>query len=101
MRAAALALATLSLVACNNVIIGNGQARSVPLRFRGSPPDATVTIDDQRAGSLDMVASRGVRVLPGKHRISIEAPGYLPYDTVVDAKDAVVIVEAKLAPVPD
>ena len=73
----------------------------MPLRIRGTPPDATVTIDDQRVGSLSLVTARGIRVLPGRHRISVEAAGYLPFDLAVEAKDAVVVVEVKLLPVPD
>ena len=98
--ARALGIAVVS-TACGNVIVASPGAQTVPLRIRGTPPDATVTIDDQRVGSLSLVAARGIRVLPGRHRISVEAAGYLPFDVAVEAKDAVVVVEVKLAPVPD
>ena len=92
----------LGLVACSNVIVGTeGRPQTVPVRLRGTPPDATVTIDDQRVGSLELVASRGMRVAPGRHRLTVEAPGFLPFDTIVEAKDIVVQVEVKLVPVPD
>jgi hypothetical protein len=96
--AAMLALADLA--GCGNVVIGGGP-QSVPLRFHGSPPDASVTIDDVRVGPLGMVAARGVRVLPGKHHVTVEAPGYLPSDRVVDAKDGVILVDVALVPVPE
>ncbi len=60
-----------------------------------------MTIDDQRVGSLALVAARGIRVLPGRHRISVEAAGYLPFDVAIEAKDAVVPVDVALVPVPD
>jgi hypothetical protein len=93
---------SLSLAACGNVMIGTaGTPRSVPMRVRGTPGDASVTIDDQRVGSLAIVAARGMRVPPGRHRVSIEAPGYFPYDVVVEAKDEVVLVDVRLTPIPD
>ncbi|MGO8992414.1 MAG: PEGA domain-containing protein [Polyangiaceae bacterium] len=94
-------LLMLAATECGNVIVGTPSAQTVPLRIHGSPPDATVTIDDQRVGSLSLVAARGIRVLPGRHRISVEEAGYLPFDVAVEAKDAVVPVEVKLVPVPD
>ena len=107
MRAAAAGgLATVMALAmlggCSNVIVGTeGRPQSVPLRLHGTPPDATVTIDDQRVGSLALVAGRGIRVPPGKHRITVEATGFFPFDTAIEARDAVVLIEVKLVPVPD
>ena len=101
MRALAL-LGTLALGACGNVIVGSPEGpRTVPIRLAGTPPDATVTIDDQRVGSLALVAARGMRVLAGRHRISVESAGYLPWDRVVEAKDEVIRVEVKLVPIPE
>jgi PEGA domain len=94
-------VSALLLPACENVIVGTPGARTVPLRFSGTPADATVTIDDQRAGSMQLVSMRGVRVLPGKHHVSVEAQGYVPYDAVIVAKDDVVRIDARLVPVPD
>jgi hypothetical protein len=99
---AGLAGILLGSIACSNVIVGTeGRPQSVPLRLRGTPPDATVTIDDQRVGSLALVAARGMRVAPGKHRVTVEAAGFLPFDAVIEAKDAVVALDVKLVPVPD
>jgi hypothetical protein len=77
------------------------QPRTVSLRVAGGPPQATVTVDDQIVGSLEIVAARGVALPPGPHRISVEAPGFLPWDKIVEAKDAPVKLEVRLEPIPD
>ena len=97
LAAAVMALAT----ACSNVIVGSPSAQSVPIRLRGTPPEATVTIDDQRVGSLALVQARGMRVLPGRHRITVEKEGYLPFDKAVEAKDETVVVDVALVKTPD
>jgi hypothetical protein len=50
-----------------------------------APRWAHVTIDDEPIGSLDHVVRQGVALPPGKHRITIELEGYLPWDQEVDA----------------
>jgi hypothetical protein len=102
-RGAVLALALVVVTAgCSNVIVGTaGRPQTVPVRLQGSPPDATVTIDDQRVGPLALIAARGIRIAPGRHWLTVEAAGYLPFDTAIDAKDEVVAVDVKLVPVPD
>lgn len=98
----AMAGLLLGLAACSNVIIGTeGRPHTVPIRLRGTPPNATVTMDDQRVGTLELVAARGMRVAPGRHHLTVEAPGFLPFDLAVDAKETLVQVEVKLVPVPD
>lgn len=79
------------------------EPRTISLRMAGSPPNASVTIDDQFVGSLDVVAARGVALPPGQHRITVEAAGFFPFDTIVEAKESSgpVRVEAKLTPIPD
>src|SRR5262249_8797816 len=96
---AAVALASSALVAC-------GPARQPPtisMRMVGSPPNASVTIDDIFVGRLDLVSAHGVALPPGSHRISVEAPGYLPWDKIVEAKDPAspVRLEVRLVPMPD
>ncbi|HEY2510773.1 MAG TPA: PEGA domain-containing protein [Polyangiaceae bacterium] len=102
-RAAGLAsaMALVGASACSNVIVGSPRAQSVPVRIRGTPPEATVTIDDQRVGSLAVVQARGMRVLPGRHRITVEKEGYLPFDKAVEAKDETVVVDVALVKTPD
>jgi hypothetical protein len=76
---------------------------TVSLRLQGAPPDATVVIDDQDIGPLGFVESHGVALPPGKHHISVTAPGYFPWDKAVDAKpgDPLVRFAVVLVPVPD
>jgi hypothetical protein len=95
----ALAFSCLLAVACSPAVAPRG--RTVSLRMRGSPPSATVTVDDVLVGPLDVVSARGVALPRGPHRVSVEAPGYLPWDRVVDALDAPVVLDVRLAPTPD
>jgi len=69
----------------------------------GGPENASVTVDDQFVGTLDVVARRGVALPPGKHRVTVEAPGHLPWDKLVEAKegDAPIRLDVKLVPIPD
>lgn len=97
-RRAALALA-VTLIACGPA----REPKTVSLRVIGSPPEATVTIDDIFVGRLDMVIARGVALPVGTHRISVEAPGYLPWDRVVEAKEGAgpVRLDIRLNAIPD
>jgi len=69
----------------------------------GSPPNATVTIDDIFVGRLDLVSARGVALPVGEHRVSVEAPGYLPWDKLVEAKEgqSPVRLDVRLVATPD
>ncbi len=97
-RAAASILLMSLAVACG----GNAaNVRSVSLRMRGGPPRATVTIDDRVVGPLDVVAARGVALPPGKHRVSVEAEGFLPWDKEVEATGAPLVLDVTLEPIPD
>jgi hypothetical protein len=51
----------------------------------GAPRNARVVIDDQELGPLWYVTEHGVAMPAGKHRITIEADGYLPWDRELDA----------------
>jgi hypothetical protein len=68
-----------ALIACG------APPKTVSFRMAGTPPFASVTIDDENVGSLALVASRGVALPPGKHRVTVEAPGYFPEDREVEA----------------
>jgi hypothetical protein len=76
---------------------------TVSLRLSGTPTEAAVVIDDEALGSLAYVASRGVALPPGTHRISVTADGYLPWDQKVEAKPGgpLIRIEVALVPVPD
>ena len=99
MARARLALLLLATAACGPA--GYARGPTVSLRMHGGPPRATVTIDDQYVGPLDVVAVRGVALPLGQHRISVESPGYLPWDKIVLAKDQPVRLQVQLVPVPD
>jgi serine/threonine protein kinase len=51
------------------------------LRILTTPPDAVILIDGQRVG-VGSVIDRAVPA--GRRRIQARAPGYAPYDTIVD-----------------
>ncbi len=71
------------------------------VRMQGTPPDAIVTVDDRPVGTLAVVARRGLAVEPGKHRVSVERPGYFPWDALVEADDRPVQLSVALERVPD
>ena len=96
----ALTLAvTISTLGC-----GGGTTKpTVSLRLRGTPPDASVTIDDLPVGSLSLVAAHGIALPPGTHRVTVSAPGFFPWDRIVRAEDgtAPIALDVALVPVPD
>jgi hypothetical protein len=63
------------------------EPKTVSMRMVGSPPNASVTVDDIFVGRMDIVSARGVALPVGQHRVSVEAPGYLPWDKLVEAKE--------------
>jgi len=79
----------------------HAKAPTVSLRLLGTPPDATVTIDDEYVGPLSVVMVRGVALPVGSHRISVEAQGYFPWDKIVEAKRQLVRLDVRLVPIPD
>ncbi|WP_394839148.1 PEGA domain-containing protein [Pendulispora rubella] len=88
-----------ALTACG----GSEPPRTVSLRMKGEPAAATVTVDDQWIGTLARVTRFGVALPPGRHRITVEAPGHFPWDRLVEVKegDAPVQLDVALVPVPD
>ena len=92
------------LLALTSVACGPPAApKTVSMRMVGSPPNASVTVDDMFVGTLDVVSRRGVALPPGTHRVSVEAPGHLPWDKVIEAKEgqAPVQLDVKLVATPD
>ena len=93
----------LSLTSCQ-VLGANAEPPSAPLSLkRGdkSPRDAVVTIDEEYIGPLGYVSARGVKLPAGKHRITIEKPGYFPWDRLVEAGTAPIHFDVELEPIPD
>lgn len=76
------------------------EPKTVALRLYAKPDTASVTIDDHTY-PVATVAIGAVRLTPGEHRISVEAPGYLPWDRLVTAGDAPVVLSVVLVPIPD
>ena len=74
------------------------------LRLHGTPPDAVVTIDEELVGPLALVAARGVALREGTHQVTVEAPGFFPWDRLVLADESTagrrVDVAVELVPVP-
>lgn len=66
-----------------------------------TPPDASVTIDEQYIGPLGYVAAHGVRLREGEHRISVTKAGYFPWDRLVTAGRDPIKLDVKLEPIPD
>jgi len=71
------------------------------VRHAKTPPDASVTIDEEYIGPLRYVAARGVRLPLGPHRITVERAGYFPFDATVQAGRDPIRLEVELVPIPD
>jgi len=96
-------LLVLSLTSCQ-ILGANAEPPSAPLslqRSDKSPRDAVVTIDEEYIGPLGYVSARGVKLPAGKHRITIEKPGYFPWDRLVEAGTAPIHFDVELEPIPD
>jgi hypothetical protein len=98
-RAAFVAALAFGVVACRPP----QEPKTVSLRVVGSPANASVTIDDVFVGTLDVVVARGVALPVGAHRMSVEAPGYIPWDRVVEAREGAgpIRLDVRLVPTPD
>ena len=102
MSGRAFALATILAV---SAACSPPAPKTVSMRLVSSagPKTASVTVDDIFVGTLDVVAARGVALPPGKHRVTIEAPGHLPWDKMIEAKEGEtpLRLDVKLVPIPD
>ncbi len=74
------------------------------LRLHGNPPDALVTIDEELVGPMALVAARGVALREGTHQVTVEAPGFFPWDRLVQADEITagkrIDLAVELVPVP-
>jgi hypothetical protein len=91
---------------CATVACAPAKPPTTSLRLASAvevPKGARVTIDDQPVGDLAFVIRRGVALPPGKHQITVEAPGYLPWDREVEvsADGGRIDLDVKLVPIPD
>lgn len=100
---AALALVPLApaLVSCRPPLVP--AKPKVSLRMSGTPLDATVVIDDEVVGALELVAARGVALPVGTHHITVKAGGYFPWDKEVTAEEGErpIVLRVTLVPIPD
>lgn len=96
----------LTSVIASVVVIGCGgasapPAKSVSVRFKGAPADATVIVDDVVLGNFDYVASRGIALPKGEHRITIQSAGYFPWDKLVIAAGDPIRLDVQLVKIPE
>src|SRR5947207_12929025 len=58
------------------------------LKIDATAPRAAVFVDEQFAEHVDEFDGVGKAMLltPGKHRVRVALPGYLPFETVVDLR---------------
>jgi hypothetical protein len=101
--AAAGALALLLILSLTSCEPGVGRpAVSLSMsRAAKTPRDAAVVIDEEYIGPLGYVAARGVSLPLGKHRITIEKPGYFPWDRLVESNRNPIHLDVELEPIPD
>ncbi|WP_394829084.1 PEGA domain-containing protein [Pendulispora albinea] len=102
-QAAVLGMVGLLAAAGVGGCAGGTPPRTVSLRMHGQPETATVTVDEQWIGNLARVTRYGVALPPGRHRITVEAPGHFPWDRLVDVKegDPPVQLDVALVAIPD
>jgi hypothetical protein len=70
-------------------------------RDKGTPGSALVSIDERFVGTLAYVERRGVRLPEGRHRISVEKSGYLPYDAILVSDREPLTLRVELVRLPD
>jgi hypothetical protein len=74
------------------------------LRIHGTPADAVVTIDEELVGPLALVQVRGVALREGTHQVTVEAPGFFPWDKLVVADSSTagkkIDLAVELVPIP-
>jgi hypothetical protein len=66
-----------------------------------TPRDATVVVDEEYVGPLYLVATQGLRLPIGKHRVTVTREGYFPWDRLVEADRAPIELAVQLVPIPE
>lgn len=83
--------------------VGCAGPKPIIVPIAGSPDDALVHVNDTYRGKLSRLEKSGLPLLPGEHRITIEANGFFPHDQLIelapDVPPAPIAVD--LEPVPD
>lgn len=70
-------------------------------RTPGTPRDADVIVDEEYVGPLYLVATQGLRLPVGRHRVTVTSEGFFPWDRLVEADRAPVQLSVNLVPVPE
>lgn len=81
-----------------------GKEPTISLRIVGTPPDATVIVDEEAVGPLDFVSAHGIALPPGVHHVTVTKIGYFPWDKEVAATPGsppIRLPAIALVPVPD
>ena len=81
-----------------------GKRPTISLRMEGTPPSATVIVDEEAVGQLDFVSAHGIALPPGVHHVTVTASGYFPWDKKLEARPGsppIRLPAVTLVPVPD
>ena len=76
----------------------------VPMRIQrtpGTPRDADVIVDEEYVGPLYLIATQGLRLPVGRHRVTVTSDGYFPWDRLVEADRSPIQLSVNLVPVPE
>jgi hypothetical protein len=88
----------VALVACGGAHKPKG--RPAELRALVEPPTAIIQVDEKFVGSARVLDKRPAPLAPGKHRVTVEAPGYFPHDVEVELVPGVTTLQLKLRALP-
>jgi hypothetical protein len=92
------ALLCAALVACGGAHKPKG--RPAELRTVVEPPTAIIQVDEKFVGAARVLDTRPAPLTPGKHRVTVEAPGYFPHDVELELAPGVTTLQLKLRAVP-
>ncbi len=95
--------AALSLIAVTTLAgcyVTNVRPPPASLRVTAVPETARVFIDERFAASARVMDVHAQELRPGRHRLTVEAPGYFPHDLMLDLPSGETHVEIELRPVP-
>ncbi len=93
---AALAVALLC-AACGGTQSGGAPAE---LRLLCEPSTASVYVDERYVSSARRLAHQPARLRPGRHFLTVTAPGYFPHDVELALPKGVTTVRLSLRAIP-
>ena len=89
------------LTGCGSRQTGASHGPRGTLRFECDQPDARLEVDEKHIGPIGMLASQGILVRPGRHRIVVRKPGFFDAHMLVDVTaDTVQTIKVQLRPIP-